>query len=244
MANYTLRAAAGAIFVTRSGTTYTANPGGFVLNVPAGNDLVDLIANGCKFLPALSLLPWVTGRFYGVPRGSTQAAVLTVLGTIYAYPIFISGKVTVASLNVNVTTGTTGGKARGALFYDVDGYPGAIVPGTDTGDLDASSTALVSKTGLTAVLDSGWYWYGSIYTASSTMPQVSGSTAIYASTLNAMLGSDTAAHALTASGEAGTGIAKTGQTYPATDMTTSFPVFPTGAALTLNATTPIVAVGV
>lgn len=189
--------------------------------------------------------PWVTGQFYGTPDGATQAAVLTVLGTLYAYPVFIPSKVTLSSINMSVTTGQTGGKARAALFYDNGaGYPGAIVPSTDTGDLAGTATAVVTKGSLTTILAPGVYWIGSIYTASSTMPSVIGSTATYSNGLSSAIGFDTAAHALATSGEAATGISITGQTYPATNMTTSFPTFPSSATLSLNVTTPIVALGV
>lgn len=190
-------------------------------------------------------LPWVTGRFYGLPPGSTQAAVLTVAGTLYAVPIFVPNAVTLGTISYSVTTGQTGGKVRGALFYDNGaGYPGAIVPLTDTGDLDGTATAVVAKSSLTTALNPGWYWLGTIATATTTKPSVIGATAIYPDFHNALLGCDTAAHALATSGEAATGIAITGQTYPATDMPTSFPTFPASAALQLNVTTPIAVLGV
>ncbi len=239
----TLKTTPFAVYTVRSGETYTADAAGIITGVPAGDDLNDLITNGCVFPPSAGL-PMVTGRFYGTPRGSTQAAVLTVLGTLYAYPVFIPNAVTLSTINVSVTTGQTGGKVRGALFYDVNGYPGAIVPGTDTGDLDGTGTAVVTKSALAKALNPGWYWYGTIATASSTMPSVIGATAVYPNELNSIVGSDTAAHALAASAQATTGIAKTGQTYPTVDMTTSFPVFPTAGALALNATTPIASFGV
>lgn len=189
-------------------------------------------------------LPWVTGRFYGLPPGSTQAAVLTVSGTLYAVPVFIPNKVTLDKLYVSVTTGQTGGKARCALFADSAGYPGAIVAGTDSGDLDGTATAVVASAALAKVLPAGWYWLGIIATASSTMPSVIGATAIYPDFDNAVLGSDTAAHALATSAQVSTGISKTGQTYPAVNMATSFPTFPASAALIINATAPIGALGV
>ncbi len=190
-------------------------------------------------------LPFVAGRFYGIPAGSTQAAVLTVLGTLYAYPVYIPAGTTLATLSLGSTTGQTGGKGRFALFADNGaGYPGAIVAGTDSGDLAATTTAVATSGALTVALASGWYWVGSIFTASSTMPSVTGSTAIYASSLNSLIGSDTAAHALTVSAEASSGIAITGQTYPVTNMTTSFATFPASAAIQLNVTTPIAILGV
>lgn len=190
-------------------------------------------------------LPFVTGRFYSAIDGSTQAAVLTVLGTLYAYPIFIPNATTLATLSLGSTTGQTGGKGRFAIFYDNGAaYPGAIVPGTDSGDLAATTTAVATSSALSVALASGWYWVGSIFTASSTMPSVTGTTAIYANSINSLLGSSTAAIALTVSADATTGIAITGQTYPVTNMATSFPTFPASAALTVNATTPIAVLGI
>ena len=237
------------VFISRGGTTYTSSSTGIISSVAIGKDVEDLIASGCSFLAPTGSgsaigLPMVTGRFYGIPAGSTQAAVLTVLGTLTAYPVYIPNTVTLATMSIGSTTGQTGGKVRSALFYDSAGYPGAIVAGTDSGDLAATATAVATKSGLTAVLAAGWYWVGYIATASSTMPSVTGSTAIYASSLNSVIGSDTAAHALTVSAQAASGIAITGQTYPVTDMTTSFPTFPASAAVTLNATTPVVVLGV
>lgn len=190
-------------------------------------------------------LPWVTGRTYGLPPGSTQAAVLTVLGTLYAVPIFIPNKVTLSKLSSSVTTGQTGGKVRGALFADNGaGYPGAIVAGSDSGDLTATGTAVVQSSALALAINPGWYWVGTIATASSTMPSVIGATAIYPDFYNALLGCDTAAHALATSAEAVTGIAITGQTYPVTNMATSFATFPASAALQINVTTPIMTLDV
>jgi hypothetical protein len=234
--------AAGQTYVCRSGNSYTASAAKYIDGV-SPQDVNDLQADGCITLGDIGL-PAVSGRFYGLPAGSTQAAVLTVLGTIYAIPVYIPSPVTLASLNMGITTGQTGGKARGALYYDAGGYPGAIVAGTDTGELDGTATAVVTKGSLSVSLAAGWYWFASIFTASSTMPSVTGATAIYGASLNALLGSDTAAHALAVSGQAATGISKTGQTFPATDMTTSFPTFPTGGSLVLNASTPVVVLGV
>lgn len=232
-------------FQVRSGTVYTSNANKLIVNVAGGYDLADLLTDGCTNPAASSTaVPNVTGRFYGLPAGSTQAAVLTVLGTLYAYPVQVRSNSILSSINLSVTTGQTGGKARGALFYDNGaGYPGSIVPLTDTGDLAGTATAVVTKGSLTTPLATGLYWFGSIYTASSTMPSVIGATAIYANEQNAALGCDTAAHALATSGQAVTGIAVTGQTYPVTDMPTSFPTFPTGATLGINVTTPIAAFG-
>lgn len=69
------------------------------------------------------------------------------------------------------------------------------------------------------------------------MPSVDGISATYTA-LASMIGFDTAAHALATSGEAPTGISVTGQTYGALPAS-----FPSGSAITLNAATPAVAIG-
>jgi hypothetical protein len=246
---------------SRTNNTATTNPattndstqdygvGSHWLNTVTGVEYVctDATANAAVWYPINGSylgLSEVTGRFYASPGGSTQAAVLTVAGTLYAYPVFIPNKVTLDKIYASVTTGQTGGKVRVALFADSAGYPGAIIAGTDSGDLDGTGTAVVQSAALAKSLPAGWYWVGIIAAATSTMPSVIGATAVYPNLLNALVGSDTAAHALATSGQATTGIAKTGQTYPVTNMATSFPTFPAGAALTINATTPIVALGV
>lgn len=183
-------------------------------------------------------LPMVSGRFYGLPRGATPVAVLTVTGTIYAYPVYIPNPVTVSSLNLSCTTGQTGGAARLGIYKDNGaGYPGALV--YDSGAIAGlTSTTIVTKSGVNQVLQAGWYWVTSIFTASGTFPSVAGITTNYSVETNAQLGSDTAAHSLAASGQAATGISVAGVygAYPTT--------FPSGATLILNAATPLVSIGV
>lgn len=186
-------------------------------------------------------LPWVTGQFYSVPDGVTPVSFLTVLGTMYAYPIFIPNKVTLASLSISSLTGQTGGLVRAALYADTGaGYPGALIAGTDSGSLAATTTAVATKSSLAVVINPGWYWVATQATASSTMPSVAAITNSYANGMANTLGFDTAAHSLAAGSEAPTGLAVTGQTYGAMPST-----FPAGAALVLNASSiPLVALGV
>lgn len=183
-------------------------------------------------------LPWVTGRFYGLPEGATPVAVLTVASTLYAYPVYVPNEVTVSSLTISVTTGQTGGAAHFGIYKDNGaGYPGELV--YDSGVVSGlTSTTTVAKTGVATTLNAGVYWIATIFTASGTYPSVAGSTANYSLGLNSKLGSDTAAHALATSGQAGTGISVAG-TYGALPAT-----FTAGATLTLNAATPILAIGV
>ena len=233
-------------YSVRSGVI-TSDADGIISVPPYGNDLTDLMHQGCVPVPpdGNSEVEMVHGRFYGIPRGVTPTSLLTVLGTLYAYPIKLVEPITLASLNMSSITGQTGGKMRCALFYDNGaGYPAAIVPGTDSGDLAATATAVATKGSLAVAIEPGIYWVASIFTASSTMPSVAGTGTGYGNELHSLLGSDTAAHALATSAQATSGIQVTGQTYPATDMPTSFPTFPTGAVETIAAATPLVAIGV
>lgn len=226
-------------FYTRSGAK-VSDANGLIQVTPYGDDLIDLLRQGLIPVPSDGgpVLPKVTGRFYGT-ECATLEAFLTVLGTMYAYPIFIPTPCTLASLNMSVTTGQTGGKARCALYADDGtGYPGAMVAGTDSGDLDGTATAVVTKGSLAVALEPGWYWVGSQFTASSTMPSVAGIKSNYTNVIAGRLGFDTAAHALATSGQAPTGVVATGQTYGAMPAT-----FPATVALQLNADTPAVSIG-
>lgn len=182
---------------------------------------------------------WVTGRFYGLPIGATLASVLTVTGTLYAYPISIPNAVTVASLNLSVGTGQTGGAAHLGIYADNGaGYPGALVYDATVTGLTTTAVATNTPAANSVVLNPGVYWLASIFTATSTFPSVIGATAVYTGELSNSIGYDTAAHALATSGQAATGI-QVAATYGALPAT-----FPTGATVTLNATTPVFSLGV
>jgi hypothetical protein len=215
------------------------------LNVSTGIEYTATsVATGAAVWSALNSagyagLPWVTGRFYGVPLGVTPVAFLTVASTLYAYPIFIPSAVTLAALQASVTTGQTGGKVELGLYKDNGaGYPGALVTGTDTGDLAGTGTAVVGPTNLTVALQPGWYWAAIQAYATSTMPSVAGGTVAYSTELTKLIGADTAAHLLAAGSEAVGGITKS-LAYAAL-LTT----FPSGAAPVLNAAVPLVSLGV
>lgn len=185
-------------------------------------------------------LPMVHGRFYGLPNGTTPVALLTVTATLYAYPIYVPNTITVATFNVGTTTGQTGAAVHVGIYADNGaGYPGALVYDTGAFNLATSSNAINTNTPTTPpTLQAGWYWIASIFTASGTFPSVTAATTNYGTSLNAQLGSDTAAHLLATSGQAATGISVTG-TYGALPST-----FTASGTLTLNAATPIFALGV
>lgn len=189
-------------------------------------------------------LPLVASRFYGLPAGSTPGTLLTVTGTLYAYPYYVAGPSTIKTLAIDTTSGQTGGGAFIGLYADNGaGYPGTLVPtSNNTAALAATSAAAVQTyTPTTAItLQAGWYWLASIFTASSTFPTVADVSALY-TVLNTQMGSDTAAHLAAASGQAATGIS-VAATY-GTLSGINAGVFPASATLTLNAGTPLVILG-
>ena len=184
-------------------------------------------------------VPLVAGRFYGMPAGVTPTTLLTVTATVYSYPFYISNTVAVKTLSFSTTTGQTGGAGHIGIYADNGaGYPGALVTNSESGALAATATAVSTYTPTTPItLNAGWYWLATIFTATGTFPTVTASTVSYGNDLNAQLGSDTAAHFFAASGQAATGISVAG-TYGTLPNT-----FATGATLTLNAATPLVALG-
>jgi hypothetical protein len=187
-------------------------------------------------------LPMAPNRFYGVPYGNTPGTLLTVTGTLYAYPFYIAAPTLIETIGIYSGTGQTGGALRAGIYADNGaGYPGSLVSGTDGGALAATANTTVSTNTINVTLQSGWYWLATIATASGTFPTVGAITAVYPSATNSQLGSDTAAHLIAASGQAATGIS-VAATYGALNGISSG-TFPTGATLTLNAATPVVILG-
>lgn len=189
-------------------------------------------------------VPLVASRFYGLPAGSTPGTLLTVTGTLYAYPYFISGPATIKTLAIDTATGQTGGGAFIGMYADNGaGYPGTLVTSSNnTVALAATSGAAVQTYTPTTALSvpGGLYWLASIFTASGTFPTVADISALY-TVLNTQLGSDTALHLAAASGQAATGVS-VAATY-GTLSGINGGVFPASATLTLNAGTPLVILG-
>lgn len=192
-----------------------------------------------------SAFPMAASRFYGLPPGQTPGTLLTVTGTLYAYPYYISGSTTIKTIAIDTTTGQTGGAAFVGIYADNgSGYPGALVASSNnTSALAATSGAAVQTYTPTTPLtiNSGLYWLASIFTASSTFPTVADLTAVYPSITNSQLGSDTALHLAAASGQAATGIS-VAATYGTLSGINSA-AFPASATLTLNAGTPLIILG-
>ena len=221
----------------RSGNVYTPNNSGIITNVLAP-DILDLLLAGCVPNNGLNPQPsWVSGRFYGVPPNSPAVFginQLTVLGSLYAYPIYVPNQVNLQAILLGIATGQTGGKGRAGVYADNDaGYPGALM--ADSGDLAATATANPSGALSPAVqLSPGLYWLASQFTASSTMPTAIG----VAAPQN--VGNDTAAHLFGKTAALNTyGIVATGQTYGAMPAN-----FPAGAVPTVNIQVPIVGLSV
>ena len=203
------------------------------------NNVINQINAGFAALSAPAVLPvlaWVASRFYGLPPGATPGTLLLTTGTIYAYPIYIPGNVNIKTLNIDVTTGETGGSIRAGIYADLYGAPGAIVTGSDGGAMVATSgSGVQTNTYATALtLTPGWYWLAMAATASSTFPTVAAIAASYASNLNAMMGADTAAHFFATSSEEQLGVtaAFTFGALPAAFPTSSY-ALNTGLAIPL-----------
>jgi hypothetical protein len=189
-------------------------------------------------------LPLAASRFYGLPTGATPGTLLTVTGTLYAYPYYVSGPSTIETIGIDTTTGQTGGAAFVGIYADNgSGYPGSLVTSSNnTTALIATSGAAVQNYTPTSsiLLQAGWYWLASIFTATSTFPTVASVSATY-TPLSTQLGSDTALHLAATSGQAATGVS-VAATYGTLNGINSG-VFPTSATLTLNAGTPLVILG-
>lgn len=183
-------------------------------------------------------LPWIASQFYGLPKGATPGTLLTVTATLYAYPLYIPGNVPIKTIGIYSSTGQTGGAGHAGIYTDANGVPGSLVTGSDSGALaaTANTTAATATYGTPITLPKGWYWLGSIWTASSTFPTVGAVATGYANELPNQQGFDTIAHAVATSAQAPTGVTAAG-TYGALPAT--FPA----ATLQLNAAQPLVLLG-
>ncbi len=190
-------------------------------------------------LGAGATVPWVSGRFYGLPPGTTLSTLATTTGTLYAYPLYIPATI-LRTVSNAATTGQLTSNSRVALFADNGaGYPGNLV--SDFGQIGSlAGTGVVTATLTTPLsINTGLYWVASIFTTSSTFPTMAAISALYTNVLPAQLGFDSAVNALAASGKAATGITVAAQTYGAFAST-----FPTGGTEAINANTPLVSFGV
>jgi len=184
--------------------------------------------------------PFAASRFYGLPPGATPGTLLTTASTIYAYPVYIPGNAAIKTISFYSGTGQTGGAAHVGLYTDVNGAPGVLVTGSDSGALAATaSTTAITATYATALnLAPGWYWAASTFSASSTMPTVGAVAASYTPALNANVGSASLSNFYATSAEETSGVTAT-FTYAA--LPAAFPS--AGFALNTALAIPLIALG-
>lgn len=104
------------------------------------------------------LIPWVTGRFYGLPFGRSTGTATVALTSLFALPIYvpnISG-ITITALGLEITAGGTSSSQRLALYNsDSNGNPFALV--LDGGTVATTGTGFLSVS-VSKFLRQGWYW--------------------------------------------------------------------------------------
>ena len=235
-----LAASQGQVVQTAGGTQYTAVNGVFT-NVPYSSDITDLLKAGATLPPAAeaaAVLPYASGRFYGLPKGITPANTITVTSTLYAYPVYIPTTITVKTLSLSVTTGQTGGAFYMGIYSDIGGVPGNLIA-TSGSQIATSGAGIVvyTPTAGSVVLPPGWYWLATEFTASGTYPTVATAAVAYTNELPSVIGFDTAAHLFATSAQAMLGVSNA-FTYAALPA-----VFPTATVLA-NTGCPLVAIGV
>lgn len=119
-----------------------------------------------------STLNYLYGSPVSVNTAPTTATV--VAGTIYATPFIVSKTTTYDIIQIDVTTLGSGSSARMAIYYDGgNGYPGALVTGSDVGTVATSTTGVKSNTFASPIiLQPGMYWLA--FNCSATAPIVAG----------------------------------------------------------------------
>lgn len=111
-----------------------------------------------SYLPALDfVLPMATGRYYDslLFSGVTLATVAfgnVAMGELFAIP----NVVTVTSIGIEITSGTSGSLRAGVYTMNSDGFPGTLV--SDVGQ--GAQTGAVGFAGISTslTLNPGWYW--------------------------------------------------------------------------------------
>lgn len=127
-----------------------------------------------QFNPAVtSLPPMLPSLFYDArTHGDFQFATGTqtvAANTIYSHKIFIPNIVKVVKITAEITTGAAGNMRLGIYTHDTTtGLPGALVSGSDAGNVDTTSIAVVSST-INVTLSPGWYWLSTLYSATPTV---------------------------------------------------------------------------
>lgn len=103
-----------------------------------------------------------SGRYYSLLDGDTSGGVVQVAGSLKAWPIYVRRSFTFSAMISEITNLQSGAAYRLGIYND-DGtgfYPGTLISGTDTGDLDATANGVKTSTfGANVTLTGGnLYW--------------------------------------------------------------------------------------
>lgn len=98
-----------------------------------------------------------------VPLG-TPGTFAMGAGNLQVMPLWIPRQVSITEILGEVTVGAASSFIRMGIYRDNgSGYPGALVTGSDSGQIDASAAALKPFTyGTPVVLSAGTYWVGGV----------------------------------------------------------------------------------
>lgn len=107
---------------------------------------------------------WYASTIQAAGSGNTAFSA----NTLYAYPIFISQKITAIAIGVNVTT-LSAGNVRCGIYTDSAGVPSALL--VDGGSISTGTTGFKSAT-ISTVLIPGWYWLAAVFSGTPSTSTV------------------------------------------------------------------------
>lgn len=129
--------------------------------------------------PATQFFPdYISGRWYGQIPTATTTRLLTA-SRLYFYPVPIFKPVSIASMSVTVTTGSTAnGKARLGLYSNSAGLPATLL-GECSAEVAVDATATVTADFASAIsVPAGIAWLAMMTDASGTAATVRGNAGI------------------------------------------------------------------
>lgn len=162
--------------------------------------------------------PYFSGKYYGIDVANVATFSSVVADRMYAMPLWIRRKASVASVGLRVITGGTGSNVKGAI-YDATGTNGR--PGTLIGQSTTGVATTSSNTDVDIALDAnvtlypGLYWLSSMHTTTTTLPTVNTYNTLQS--LTAITGSNTIRGAI------GDSAATNGFVYAAGTYASNFP---------------------
>lgn len=110
---------------------------------------------------------YVSGRTYGAQRGQTSGSFTASADTLYAIPIHVAQRVTIASLCLYIGTAATG-NVRLGVYANAGGAPAAklaeLAAPASTGTVGGVQAALAAN----LTLAPGVYWLAALYSAAPT----------------------------------------------------------------------------